>query len=116
MTQSVGAQSTVTMPAVGFPKGWRLRPGDRVGLRKGMKGAASVVACPLVRPVRGVLKSNPSSSAELRIADASGLLTEHSSVRLSDGNVTYIADFIDNDHGERSLCFALRPERAPLIA
>lgn len=59
VTQSMGTQSTVTMPAVGFPEGWRLRPGDRVGLRKGMKGERALSLVRWCDPYAGYSRVTP---------------------------------------------------------
>ena len=54
---------TASVPAVGFPDGWQLRPGDVVAVANADSDGSPDHAQPLITPVTGAFRAGPGSEA-----------------------------------------------------
>jgi hypothetical protein len=100
----------VTLPLVGFPPGFRLRPGDRVVVAQDDENR--LVVRPLVRAV--TVQERPDESVEQLVAEGhtytlgAGAVRD---VREELGGPPYSAWVVDNASGERGQVIAFRPQR-----
>lgn len=97
----------VTLPLVGFPPGFRLRPGDRVVVAQ--DDESRLVVRPLVRAV--TVQERPDESVEQLVAEGQTFTLGAGAVREEHGEPPYSVWVVDNATGERGQVIAFRPQR-----
>ena len=97
----------VTLPLVGFPPGFRLRPGDRVVVAQ--DDESRLVVRPLVRAV--TVQERPDESVEQLVVEGQMFTLAAGAAREEHGEPPYSVWVVDNATGERGQVIAFRPQR-----